>query len=377
VVAFIHKSKDAVMTKRMVLVMLALGLVFGAMFGWKSYQAQKMAALASLPPPPATVAAADVQTEAWQPYLAAVGSLVATQGILVTTEVAGKVSEIRFESGQPVEAGTMLLQIDDSVDQAELAGIVAERRLAELQYKRRKELLGNKTISQSDVDEARLRLENATAQLAAKQAIIAKKRITAPFSGWLGIRQVDQGEYIQPGVAIVPLESLDPIYVDFSLPERHLDQLSVGQLVEIAVQAFPGESFTGRISAMNPGIDPGTRSQRLRATLENPRDRLHPGMFAEVRTLLPQRPAVLTLPQTAITYNPYGDSVFVIQQDDSGTRVQRRQVETGGVRNGRVEIVQGLQAGERVVIAGQVKLRNDQPVNVDNSITLESQITRP
>jgi membrane fusion protein (multidrug efflux system) len=377
VVAFIHKSKDAVMTKRMVLVMLALGLVFGAMFGWKSYQAQKMAALASLPPPPATVAAADVQTEAWQPYLAAVGSLVATQGILVTTEVAGKVSEIRFESGQPVEAGTMLLQIDDSVDQAELAGIVAERRLAELQYTRRKELLGNKTISQSDVDEARLRLENATAQLAAKQAIIAKKRITAPFSGWLGIRQVDQGEYIQPGVAIVPLESLDPIYVDFSLPERHLDQLSVGQLVEIAVQAFPGESFTGRISAMNPGIDPGTRSQRLRATLENPRDRLHPGMFAEVRTLLPQRPAVLTLPQTAITYNPYGDSVFVIQQDDSGTRVQRRQVETGGVRNGRVEIVQGLQAGERVVIAGQVKLRNDQPVNVDNSITLESQITRP
>jgi membrane fusion protein (multidrug efflux system) len=291
--------------------------------------------------------------------------------------VAGKVSEIRFESGQPVEAGTMLLQIDDSVDQAELAGIVAERRLAELQYTRRKELLGNKTISQSDVDEARLRLENATAQLAAKQAIIAKKRITAPFSGWLGIRQVDQGEYIQPGVAIVPLESLDPIYVDFSLPERHLDQLSVGQLVEIAVQAFPGESFTGRISAMNPGIDPGTRSQRLRATLENPRDRLHPGMFAEVRTLLPQRPAVLTLPQTAITYNPYGDSVFVIQQDDSGTRVQRRQVETGGVRNGRVEIVQGLQAGERVVIAGQVKLRNDQPVNVDNSITLESQITRP
>jgi membrane fusion protein (multidrug efflux system) len=365
------------MTKRMVLVMLALGLVFGAMFGWKSYQAQKMAALASLPPPPATVAAAVVQTEAWQPYLAAVGSLVATQGILVTTEVAGKVSEIRFESGQQVEAGTMLLQIDDSVDQAELAGIVAERRLAELQHKRREELLGNKTISRSDVDEARLRLENATAQLAAKQAIIAKKRITAPFSGWLGIRQVDRGEYLQPGAAIVPLESLDPIYVDFSLPERHLDQLSVGQLVEIAVQAFPGESFTGRISAMNPGIDPGTRSQRLRATLENPQARLHPGMFAEVRTMLPQRPAVLTLPQTAITYNSYGDSVFVIQQDDSGTRVLRRQVETGGVRNGRVEIVQGLQAGERVVIAGQVKLHNDQPVNVDNSIILESQITRP
>ena len=365
------------MTKRMLLVLLALGLVLGAMFGWKYYQAQKMAALASMPPPPASVAAAAVQTETWQPYLAAVGSLVATQGIPVTTEVAGKVSAIRFESGQQVQAGTVLLQLDDSVDQAELEGIVAERRMADLQFKRREELLDSKTISRSDVDEAKLRLENAIAQLAAKQAVIAKKRIIAPFSGWLGIRQVDLGEYLQPGAAIVPLEALDPIHVDYSLPERDLDQISVGQGVEIEVPAFPDEIFTGRIAALNPGIDPGTRSLRIRATLENPQSRLRPGMFAEVRTVLPQRPAVLTLPQTAITYNPYGDSVFVIEEGESGPRVQRRQVKTGGVRNGQVEIVQGLQAGERVVIAGQVKLRNDQPVVVDNSIVLEPQITRP
>jgi membrane fusion protein (multidrug efflux system) len=365
------------MTKRMVLVLLALGLVLGAMFGWKSYQAQKMAALASMPPPPATVAAAEVQTETWQPYLAAVGSLVATQGIQVTTEVAGKVSTIHFESGQQVEAGTLLLQLDDSVDRAELEGIVAERRLADLQFKRREGILESKTISRSDVDEARLRLENATAQLAAKQAMIAKKRIVAPFGGWLGIRQVNLGEYLQPGTAIVPLEALVPIYVDYALPERHLDQISVGQAVEIEVQAFPGEIFTGRISALNPGVDPGTRSLQIRATLENTQARLHPGMFADVRTVLPQGPAIITLPQTAITYNPYGDSVFVIQEDESGPRVQRRQVETGGVRNGRVEIVQGLQAGEHVVIAGQVKLRNDSAVAVDNSIVLEAQITRP
>ena len=365
------------MTKRMVLVLLALGLVLGAMFGWKYYQAQKMAALASMPPPPATVAAADVQAESWQPYLAAVGSLVAPHGILVTTEVAGIVSAIHFESGQPVEAGTLLLQLDDSVEQAELEGLVAERRLAELQYKRREGLLESKTISHSDVDEARLRLENATAQLAAKQAVIAKKHITAPFSGWLGIRQVDPGEYLQPGTAIVPLEALAPIYVDYALPERHLDQISVDQAVEIEVQAFPGEVFTGRITALNPGIDPGTRSLRIRATLENPQARLRPGMFAAVRTVLPQRPAVLTLPQTAITYNPYGDAVFVIEAGETGLHVQRRQVETGGVRNGRVEIVQGLEAGEQVVAAGQVKLRNDQAVIVDNSIVLESQITRP
>lgn len=365
------------MTKRMLLVLLALGLVLGAMFGWKFYQAQKMAALASMPPPPATVAATDVQAEAWQPHLAAVGSLVAIQGILVTTEVAGNVSAIHFESGQPVKVGTLLVEIDDSVEQAELEGIVAERRLADLQLKRREGLLESRTISHSDVDEARLRLENATAQLAAKQAVIAKKRITAPFSGWLGIRQVDLGEYLQPGTAIVPLEALAPIHVDFALPERHLAQISVGQAVEIEVQAFPGEIFTGRVSALNPGIDPGTRSLQIRATLENPQARLRPGMFAEVRTVLPQRPSVLTLPQTAITYNPYGDSVFVIQESGSGPRVQRRQIETGAVRNGRVEIVQGLQAGEQVVIAGQVKLRNDQAVVIDNSIVLEPQITRP
>lgn len=365
------------MTKRMLLVLLALGLVLGAMFGWKYYMGQKMAALASMPPPPATVAAAEVQTETWQPYLAAVGSLVATQGILVTTEIAGKVSAIHFESGQQVEAGTLLLQLDDSVDQAELEGIVAERRMSELQFKRREELLDSKTISRSDVDEARLRMENAIAQLDTKRAKIAKKRITTPFSGWLGIRQVDLGEYLQPGAAIAPLDAMDPIYLDYALPERELDQISVGQEVEVRVQAFPDETFSGRVAALNPGIDPGTRSLRVRATLENPQARLRPGMFAEVRTLLPQRPAVLTLPQTAITYNPYGDSVFVIQENESGPLVQRRQVKTGGVRNGRVEIVTGLQAGERVVIAGQVKLRNDQPVVVDNSILLDTQITRP
>jgi membrane fusion protein (multidrug efflux system) len=365
------------MTKRMLFVLLALGLVLGAMFGWKYYLGQKMAALAMMPPPPSSVAAAEVQSESWQPYLEAVGSLVASQGIFLTTEVAGKVSEIHFESGQQVETGTRLLQIDDSVDRAELSGILAERRLAEQQYKRRKGLLESKTISQSDVDEARLRLDNAIAQLAAKQAIIAKKRITAPFSGWLGIRQVDLGEYLQPGTAIVPLDSLDPIFVDFSLPERHFDQVSIGQPVEVTVQAFPDEHFTGRISAMNPGIDPGTRSLRLRATLENPEARLRPGMFAEVHAMLPSRPAVLTLPQTAISYNPYGDSVFVIVQDDAGSSVERRQVETGGVRSGRVEIVQGLQAGELVVIAGQVKLRNGQAVVVDNSVALEPQVTGP
>lgn len=365
------------MIKRLVLVLLGLSIVLGGIFGWKYRQGQATAALASMPPPPATVASADVREETWQPYLFAVGSLVATHGILVTNEVAGKVSEIRFESGQRVNAGDVLLQLEDSVDQADLAGLLAERRLAELQYRRRANLLKDQSVSRSEYDEAKARLENAEAQLASKRAVIQKKRIKAPFAGWLGIRRVDLGEYLAPGADIVPLESFAQIFVDYSLAERHFAQLAPGQKVEIEVQAYPEQIFEGRISALNPGIDPGTRSVRVRATLDNPDGRLRPGMFAQVRTALPARQQVVTLPQTAITYNPYGDAVFVIQQQDGGLAVQRRQVRTGEVRGGRVEVVAGLQPGERVVRAGQVKLRNGQSVQIDNSVALESGVSGP
>ncbi|MGD2055943.1 MAG: efflux RND transporter periplasmic adaptor subunit [Gammaproteobacteria bacterium] len=365
------------MAKRMVIVLLLLALLLGGIFGWKYYQARQAAALASRPPPPATVAATEVQVQSWRPWLSAIGSLVANQGILVTNEVAGKVSEIRFESGERVAAGELLLRLDDSVDQAELEGIMAERHLAELQFRRRKELVEKKSISRSDYDEAQLRLENATAQLATRRALIDKKRITAPFAGWLGIRRVDLGDYLAPGSAIVPLESLQPIFVDYTLPERFLARITPGQRVEVEVQAWPGEVFEGRISAIDPGIDPGTRNVKIRATLQNPEEKLRPGMFAEVRTLQPERSGVLTLPQTAITYNPYGDAVFVIESRDGGLQVQRRQVTTGEVRDGHVEIISGLAAGDRVVSAGQVKLRNGQAVVIDNSVALEAQITRP
>jgi len=365
------------MIKRLVLVLLGLGLVLGGIFGWKHHQGQATAALASMPRPPATVASADVQEETWQPYLFAVGSLVANQGILVTNEVAGKVSEIRFESGQGVDAGDVLLQLEDSVDQADLAGLLAERRLAVLQFRRRADLLKDQSVSRAEYDEAKASLESAEAQLASKRAVIQKKAIKAPFAGLLGIRRVDLGEYLAPGSDIVPLESLTPIFVDYSLPERHFAKLTPAQRVEIEVQAYPDQVFEGQISALNPGIDPGTRSVRVRATLENPDGRLRPGMFAQVRTALPARQQILTLPQTAITYNPYGDSVFVIQEKDGGLAVQRRQVRTGEIRGGRVEIVSGLKPGERVVRAGQVKLRNGQSVQIDNSVALESRVSGP
>ncbi len=362
------------MSKRLILVILFLLVIFGGIFGWKYYRGLQMAAMMSRPPPPAVIAAAEVSVESWQPYMHAVGSVTATQGIFVTTEVAGQVSEILARSGQRVNAGEVLLRLDDSVDKADLRGLIAQRTLARLQFERARKLLEDKTVSRSDYDASRANLDSARAAVAAKRALIRKKTIRAPFGGQLGITDINLGQYLSPGDAIVSLQALDPIYVDYNLAERHLAQVRVGQAVEVKVQAWSDRRFTGVISVINPGIDTGTRTLRLRATLDNPDQLLRPGMFAEVSTVLPLRNNILTLPRTAVTYNPYGESVFVLQQQDTGLVVQNRPVKTGEVRAGRVEIIEGLQAGEQVVAAGQNKLRNGQRVTVDNSVPLLGQV---
>jgi membrane fusion protein (multidrug efflux system) len=360
-------------TKRLILVILLLIVIFGGIFGWKYYSGMKMAATMSRPPPPAVIASAEVKTESWQPYLHAVGSVTATQGIFVTTEVAGQVQEILAESGQMVKAGDVLLRLDDSVDEADLKGLFAQRTLAKLQFERASKLLKDKSVSRSDYDSSRANLDGAEAAVAAKQALIDKKTISAPFSGQLGIADINLGQYLSPGDAIVPLQALDLVYVDYNLPERHLANVHVGQMVEVGVQAWPDRRFEGMISAINPGIDRGTRSLRLRATLDNPEQLLRPGMFAEINTVLPLRDNILTLPRTAVTYNPYGESVFVVQQQGESLVVQNRPVKTGEVRDGRVEVIEGLEAGDQVVTAGQNKLRNGQPVVIDNSVQLDGQ----
>jgi membrane fusion protein (multidrug efflux system) len=236
-------------------------------------------------------------------------------------------------------------------------------------------LLKDRSVSQSEYDQTRAQLDIAEAAVAAERAAIAKKKIRAPFAGQLGISDINLGEYLSPGAGIVSLQTLDPVYVDYTLPERHFEQIGVGQKILVNVQAFPGRIFEGRISAINPGIDPGTRSARLRATLANPEQLLRHGMFAEVRTVLPARDDILTLPRTAVTYNPYGESVFVILEKDGNRVVERRSIRTGEVRDGRVEIVSGLEPGEQVVSAGQVKLRNGQAVIVDNSVQLDGKVS--
>ena len=263
------------------------------------------------------------------------------------------------------------------VDRADLDGLIAEARLAEVEFRRGEELLANRNISQADYDRLVAQLAFARAKVAAKRAQLNKKTVRAPFGGLLGIRQVDVGEYLAAGARIVLLQTLDPIFVDYTLPERHINDLSPGLEVNVTVQGYPRNVFTGKISALNPGVDPGTRAIRIRATLANPVRLLRPGMFAQVKTRLGRHDRVLTLPRTAIIYAPYGDTVFTLRDKDGKTVVQRQQVVTGEARNGRVEIIEGLAEGDRVVASGQVKLRNDQAIQIDNSVALDGQVTAP
>lgn len=362
------------MLKRLLIVAVLLILIFGGIFGWKYLQYKGMMAQMSKPQPPATVASAQVRRDTWHPSLQAVGSLVAVQGVDVSSEVTGTVSDIQFESGARVEQGAVLLKLDDKVDRATLAGLKADQRLAEIQFQRAANLLSSKAVSKSNYDEAKAKQDAAQADVAEQQAIIDKKTIRAPFSGLLGIRHVDVGEYLQPGAKIVRLLMLDPIYVDYSLPESQFQEVKVGQRVVVHTPAYPQQSFEGQVSAIDSGITEGTRTLQVRATLNNPDGRLRPGMFAEVETVQPDAQQVLTLPRTAISFNTYGDFVFLIQPDDKDKDklvVKRRQVQTGDVREGRVQITKGLEAGDRVVSAGLVKLRDGQPVTIDNSVDLD------
>ncbi|MCB1775342.1 MAG: efflux RND transporter periplasmic adaptor subunit [Gammaproteobacteria bacterium] len=351
---------------RLLFVVLLLAGIFGGIFGWKQHNAQLTAAAQGGGPPPAVIATTRAALETWQPALQVVGSLAAVSGIEVTSEVSGKVKAIRFQSGQAVEQGELLIELDDETDQAELKGLQAERTIARLRHDRLAKLVREKTISKSDFDEARANLDAASARVAAQQALIDKKRIRAPFSGRLGIRRVDLGEYLGAGTAIVPLEQLDPILVDFTLPERELARVAVGQEITLKVQAYPEETFTGTIEAIDPGVIVANRSFRVRARLENPEQRLRPGMFADVSVKLPQEDDVITIPDTAISYAPYGNSVFVIVESEGSRTVSRRQIETGQTRNGRVAVVSGLQVDEQVVSAGHNKLRNGQAVVIDD-----------
>jgi membrane fusion protein (multidrug efflux system) len=352
--------------------------------------------IASSPRPgPQTITAGKVESLEWQPQLAAVGTVVAVRGVDVTTEIAGLVRSIEFKSGEEVKAGTVLVQLNADSDLAQLNSLLAARDLAATVLKRDQAQFEVQAISQAQLDNDAADLKTRNALVAQQQATIAKKTIRAPFSGKLGITTVNPGQYLNPGDKIVTLQTIDPIYVDFYLPQRSIGGLTIGQVVSAATDSYPGVGFPGRVTAINPKVDPATRNVLIEATLANSKRQLLPGMFANVNVDVGEKHRFLTLPQTAITYNPYGSTVFVVRRKseaDAAARaasgagsgaapapapaasgsdplvVQQVFVTTGETRGDQVAIVSGLKEGEPVVTSGQVKLKNGTPVAIDNSV---------
>jgi membrane fusion protein, multidrug efflux system len=363
------------MTKRMLIMLIAVGVVFGGIFGFQAFKARMIKKFMTAGGEPTqTVSTAQAAYQQWQSQIEAVGTLGAVRGVDLAPEVAGLVSAIRFESGDDVKAGTLLLEMRADADIATLDALRAAADLAEANYKRDLEQFKVQAISQATLDSDAATLKGAKAQVAAQEAAIDKKRIRAPFSGRLGIRAVDLGQYLNAGTKIVTLQALDPIFVDFYVPQSALAQLAIGQHVTARTDTYPDESFAGAVTAISPKVDVGTRNVQVRASLRNPEHRLLPGMFATVSidAGAPQRH--ITLPTTAITYNPYGDTVFLVTEkgkDKEGKPrlvAQQKFVTVGPTRGDQVAVLQGVGEGDTVVTSGQLKLRNGSPIAVNNTI---------
>jgi membrane fusion protein, multidrug efflux system len=363
------------MIKRMLFMLVLVGVVLGGLFGFKAFVGGKIKeAMASMADLPQTVSAAKAASSDWQPRIDAVGSLRAVRGADLSLEVAGMVEEITFQSGDEVQAGQVLLRLRDEDDVAKLQSLEATAQLARITYDRDVKQLKAQAISQAIVDNDEANLRNAKAQVAQQKAMVDKKTLRAPFAGRLGLRQVDLGQYLSAGTVIATLQSLDPIFVDFLLPQQSVAQLSVGQTVRVKVDAFLGREFAGKITAINPKVETASRNIQVRATLPNRDQKLLPGMFAtvELETGAPQR--LVTLPQTAVSYNPYGSLVYIVDDKAKGAagkpQLVARQVfvTTGATRGDQVAILKGVSEGDTVVTSGQVKLRNGVPLAIDNRI---------
>ena len=360
------------MKKRMAIMLVAASVLFGAIFGFQAFKAHMIKqALTTRGAPPQTVSTVEAKFTEWQPRFDAVGTLRAAEGADLAPEIAGVVAHIYFDSGETVERGQRLLQLNAAQDVARLASLRATEELDEKTLQRAQEQLKFHTVSQATVDQAAASLKSARAQVAEQQAIVDLKTIRAPFAGKLGIREVDLGQYLAAGTTIVTLQALDPIFVDFYLPQSLLPDIAVGDRVTVRSDAAPGKSFTGEIVAIDPKVDPATRNARARARIANPEHKLLPGTFATVRVAQGPPHRYLTLPQTAVTYNPYGSTVFVVaKRDIDGHELvaQQKFVTTGPTRGDQVAIVDGLKEGDTVVSAGELKLRNGTPVRINNAV---------
>ncbi|WP_153773176.1 efflux RND transporter periplasmic adaptor subunit [Pseudomonas sp. MNR3A] len=350
------------MLRRRMLIMLAVVLLIVlALGGIKAFSIYRQIQVFSAPKPAISVAAAKAEQRQWQERLPAVGSLKALQGVELSLEVAGTVKHLHFDSGQQVKVGQLLLELDSEQEAALLGTAQADLGLAKVDFGRGSQLVGDSAISRGEFDRLTAQYRRNQAVVEQLKASLAKKSMKAPFSGTIGIRQVDVGDYLASGTVIATLQDLSSLYVDFNVPEQALPQLSLGQQVLLQVAAFPGQTFPARLSAINPKVEESTRNLLLRATLANPDGKLLPGMFASLLVLLPDPQLQVVVPESAITYTLYGNSVYVVGEkkaDDGQAHLvaEQRTVQTGERRDGVVVVRKGLQAGEQVVTAGQLKL---------------------
>ena len=364
------------MTKRMTIMLIAVAVVFGGIFGFQAFKAAMIKKfIGAMGSPPQTVSAAKAGYSEWQPKIEAIGSLRAVLGADLSLEVAGVVDTITFNSDDDVEQGKLLMKLRAGDDVARLESLQAMAELSDITYERDQKQFKMQAVSQATLDTDAANLKNAKAQVAQQQAILDKKILRAPFDGQLGIRAVDLGQYLSAGSVIVTLQALDPIFVDFFVPQQSVERVRLGQTVTVKVDGYKDQTFTGEISALNPKVDTGNRNVQIRATLQNAEHKLLPGMYATVDIAAGAPQNYITLPQTAISYNPYGDTVYVVDNKgsdaDGKPHLIARQtfVTTGVTRGDQVAVLKGVNEGDMIVTAGQIKLHNGSTILIDNSIT--------
>jgi membrane fusion protein (multidrug efflux system) len=377
-------KRPASTRKRMIWMLIGALVVFGGVFGVKAMMSAGMNTFFdNMPQPAVAVSSYVAKTQRWSDDAEAVGTFVAINGTDVTTEAGGVVRSIEFEAGQPVQAGDVLVRLNTANEEATLRSLEAAAKLAAVQRDRWQQLARDQLVSK---DEAQTRATNAAtaqAQAEAQRALIAQKTIRAPFSGVLGIRKVNLGQFVNPGDPIVSLQALNPIYLDFALPEQQMGKVMEGTAVRATVDAMPGQVFEGRITAIEPLVDSNTRNFTAQATFQNPNTALRPGSFAHVGFDLGGERNVVVIPQTAVSFNPYGNAVFVIAKTKRGEGekdmqgkpltgdkliVKQRFIKTGATRGDLIAITDGLKAGEQVVTSGLLKLRNDAEVTINNKV---------
>lgn len=357
------------MIKRLLIMLVVVGLLFGGIFGFIIFKAKMVKQyMASMGNVPQTVSTITANYQEWSSNLETVGSLTAVQGADLSAEVSGIVAEIFFQQGDNVVAGTPLLQLKADDDTAKLKSLKAAEELARLTYQRNQAQLQAKAISQQIVDSNKADFDKASANVAEQQALVNKKLIRAPFSGRLGIRTVDLGQYLNAGTAIVTLQALNTLYVDFSLPQQALAKIALGQAVTVHIDAYPTKTFTGKVAVINPKVDTNTRNVQIRAVLDNAKHQLLSGMYANVEIVTDAAQHVITLPNTAISFNSYGSTVFLIETNKDQKTAKQVFVTTGATRGDQVAVLKGIKEGDTVVTSGQLKLRNGSVVLINNTV---------